>query len=156
MLLQWTISIQHLEFPQLHHRFSSTSSTTSTLRPPSRTRRCSRGPRDPLPTGRRDGPHDLWERTRCREGTRGAGPGERGSRTTAVGRNPTTNQPPNQETISPEHLNCHCKRVVVHNPLRIPRICAISCIGLFSQCGACQSRCSLQKPKERNVGSLGS
>ena len=60
--------------------------------------------------------------------------GERGSRTTAVGRNPTTNQPPNQETISPEHLNCHCKRVVVHNPLRIPRICVISCIGLFSEC----------------------
>ena len=30
--------------------------------------------------------------------------GERGSRTTAVGRNPTTNQPPNQKTISLEHL----------------------------------------------------
>ena len=60
--------------------------------------------------------------------------GERGSRTTAVGRNPTTNQPPNQKTISLEHLNCHCRRVVVHNPLRIPRICVISCIGLFSEC----------------------
>jgi len=23
---------------------------------------------------------------------------------------------------------------VVHNPLRIPRICPVSCIGLFSEC----------------------
>ena len=55
------------------------------------------------------------------------------ARTTAVGRNPTTNQPPNQKTISLEHLNCHCKRVVVHNPLKIPRIRLASCIGLFSE-----------------------
>ena len=53
-------------------------------------------------------------------------------RTTAAGRNPTINQPPNQQTISSEHLNCRCKRVVVHNPHnspRIPRICLESLAG---------------------------